>query len=179
MPVFAYKGYNAQGRTVSGTKDAENDRTIEQVLRKDGVFVTELRETGSSTEDTPGKKFDIKCLRRAGLRAGRWPSLPGNWRRWSAPAFRWSRRWARCVDQVEHEHSSSVWSDVKQRVNEGAALADALGQHPKIFSGLFVNMVKAGETSGALDVVLTRLADFTESQAGCARRSSAPCPTRS
>ena len=54
---------------------------------------------------------------------------------------------------------------MKQRVNEGTSLADALGQHQKIFGSLYVNMVRAGEHSGALDAVLLRLADFTESQA--------------
>jgi general secretion pathway protein F len=54
---------------------------------------------------------------------------------------------------------------VKQRVNEGASLADALGAHPRVFTTLFANMIRAGESSGALDVVLYRLAEFTESQA--------------
>src|SRR5439155_26506984 len=54
---------------------------------------------------------------------------------------------------------------VKQKVNEGSSLADALREHPKVFSDLYVNMIRAGETSGALDVVLVRLADFTEGQA--------------
>jgi general secretion pathway protein F len=58
-----------------------------------------------------------------------------------------------------------VWADVKQRVNEGSGFGDALAHYPKVFSGLYVNMVRAGEQSGALDVVLNRLADFTESQA--------------
>ena len=49
--------------------------------------------------------------------------------------------------------------------NEGAPLAEALAEHPKVFTGLYISMVRAGETSGALDVVLDRLADFTESQA--------------
>jgi general secretion pathway protein F len=69
------------------------------------------------------------------------------------------------VDQVETEYFKSVWSDVKQRVNEGSGFGDALSAYPKIFSGLYVNMVRAGEHSGALDIVLTRLADFTEGQA--------------
>jgi general secretion pathway protein F len=69
------------------------------------------------------------------------------------------------IDQVEHERLKRVISDVKQRVNEGASLADALAAHPKVFSTLYVNMIRAGESSGALDVVLVRLADFTESQA--------------
>jgi general secretion pathway protein F len=50
-------------------------------------------------------------------------------------------------------------------VNEGASLADALAQHPRVFGGLYVNMIRAGETSGALEIVLVRLADFTQSQA--------------
>jgi general secretion pathway protein F len=50
-------------------------------------------------------------------------------------------------------------------VNEGGSLGDGLAQHPKIFNSLYVNMIRAGETSGALDLVLQRLADFIESQA--------------
>jgi general secretion pathway protein F len=55
-------------------------------------------------------------------------------------------------------------SKVRERVNEGASLADALGDHPKVFAPLYVNMIRAGESSGTLDVVLSRLADFTEYQ---------------
>jgi general secretion pathway protein F len=69
------------------------------------------------------------------------------------------------VEQVDHERLKRVLSSVKQRVNEGSSLADALAQHPKAFGTLYVNMIRAGESSGALDVVLFRLADFTESQA--------------
>jgi general secretion pathway protein F len=50
-------------------------------------------------------------------------------------------------------------------VNEGSSLADAMGEHPRIFNDLFVNMVRAGEASGALDIVLLRLADYTETTA--------------
>jgi general secretion pathway protein F len=66
---------------------------------------------------------------------------------------------------VEKERLKRVISEVRQRVNEGASLADALAVHPKVFTTLYVNMIRAGESSGALDVVLVRLADFTESQA--------------
>src|SRR6266540_3142222 len=60
---------------------------------------------------------------------------------------------------------TEVLGDVKQRVNEGSTLADALGAHPRVFGDLFVNMIRAGEHSGALEIVLVRLAEFTESQA--------------
>jgi general secretion pathway protein F len=68
-------------------------------------------------------------------------------------------------EQVDHDRLKLIINQVKNRVNEGSSLADAMAQHPKVFSNLFVNMIRAGERSGALDVVLVRLADFTESQA--------------
>jgi general secretion pathway protein F len=69
------------------------------------------------------------------------------------------------VDQTEKERLKRIVSDVKTRVNEGSSLADALAQHGRVFGNLYVNMVRAGEASGALDAVLARLADFTEGQA--------------
>ena len=69
------------------------------------------------------------------------------------------------AEQVEDERLARVLADVKGRVNEGASLGDAMAAHPKTFSNIYVNMVRAGESSGALDVVLERLADFTEGQA--------------
>jgi len=69
------------------------------------------------------------------------------------------------VDQIEHPRLKKIMGVVKQKVNEGASLADALAEHPKVFTDLYVNMIRAGESSGALDVVLVRLADFTETQA--------------
>jgi general secretion pathway protein F len=68
------------------------------------------------------------------------------------------------VDQVEKEKLKRVLSDTKQKVNEGSSLGDALQLHVKIFGNLYVNMIKAGEHSGALDAVLLRLAEFTEGQ---------------
>ncbi len=47
MPVFAYKGYTTVGKSVSNTKEAENERAVKALLRRDGIFVTDLRLTGS------------------------------------------------------------------------------------------------------------------------------------
>src|SRR5205085_6828525 len=69
------------------------------------------------------------------------------------------------VDQIEQPRLKKIMGVVKQKVNEGSSLADALKEHPKVFTDLYVNMIRAGESSGALDVVLVRLADFTEAQA--------------
>jgi general secretion pathway protein F len=68
------------------------------------------------------------------------------------------------VDQTENPRLKITLSEIRQKVNEGSSLAKALGDYPKIFDNVYVNMVDAGETSGTLEVVLLRLADFTESQ---------------
>lgn len=165
MPVYAFKGYDAGGKAVSGQRDADSPRTIKQLLRRDGIFITELAEHGQkkeggflkaevklsflqervSSQDLAVATRQLATLVGAGI-----PLVD------SLVAL---------VDQVDHQAFKSVWADVKQRVNEGSSFGDALGAHPKVFSGLYVNMVRAGESSGALEVVLSRLADFTESSA--------------
>ncbi len=67
------------------------------------------------------------------------------------------------VEQVDNEVLKRVLSQVRADVNEGLSLADAMQKH-KVFSNVYVNMVRAGESSGALELVLERLADFTEGQ---------------
>ena len=68
------------------------------------------------------------------------------------------------VDQTENPRLKITLSEIRQKVNEGSSLARALSDYPKIFDNVYVNMVDAGETSGTLEVVLLKLADFTESQ---------------
>jgi general secretion pathway protein F len=66
------------------------------------------------------------------------------------------------IAQTSNPRLRKIIFDVRDRVNEGVSLADAMSSHKKVFSELFVNMVRAGESSGALESVLTRLADITE-----------------
>jgi general secretion pathway protein F len=68
------------------------------------------------------------------------------------------------TDQVENARLKSVLGQVRDRVNEGAALADAMAAGGGVFPELYVGMVRAGEAGGALETVLERLADYLESQ---------------
>jgi general secretion pathway protein F len=69
------------------------------------------------------------------------------------------------IDQVEQTRLKRVLTHVRQQVREGRSLADALQAHPRVFSSIYVNMVRAGEESGTLEAVLARLAEYSESQA--------------
>lgn len=164
MPLFEYEGLNEAGKSVKGLKEADTPKALRAILRKEGVFVTTSRASATAKGGTEGaegpKKLllgristdDLAIMTRqlATLVGARIPLVEAL---------------TALVDQVENPRLQRVISQVKQRVNEGAGLAEALGDHPKIFSNLYVNMIRAGESSGALEVVLVRLADFTESQA--------------
>jgi general secretion pathway protein F len=163
MPVFAYKALDQSGKSVDGLKEADSPRTLRTVLRRDGLFLTEVTGEKQAKSASP----EVNVRRWVGGRvksddvavATRQLAVLVNAGIPLVDAL------TALVEQVDHERLKRVLSAVKQRVNEGSSLAEALGQHPKAFSNLYVNMIRAGESSGALDVVLFRLADFTENQA--------------
>ncbi|GAO02523.1 type II secretion system inner membrane protein GspF [Anaeromyxobacter sp. PSR-1] len=164
MPVFEYKAYDAQGKAIQGLREADSPKALRSVLRRDGVFLTEvLGEQQVKAQQAREVSVRRWMVGRVGpvnlaIATRQLAVLVGA----GIPLV---EALTALVDQVEHERLKRVLGDVKQRVNEGAALADALAAHPRVFSTLYVNMIRAGEHSGALEVVLVRLADFTESQA--------------
>jgi len=164
MPVFEYRALSAAGKTVEGLKEAESAKSLRSVLRRDGLYLTavlgEQAAARAAAREVSVRRFvsgrigaeDVAVVtRQLAVLTGAGVPL--------AEAL------TALVDQVDHERLKKVISNVKQRVNEGSSLADALKAHPRVFSDLYVNMIRAGESSGALEVVLKRLADFTESQA--------------
>ena len=164
MPVFAYRGFDAAGRAVQGTLDADSPRAIKGTLRRDGIFLTELTESAAASTQSQGS------FTRFGRGSARISSqdLAVATRQLSTligAGIPLVDALTALIDQVDNPSFKGIWAEVKQKVNEGAGFGDALSSHSRTFTGLYVNMVRAGESSGALDVVLTRLADFTESQA--------------
>lgn len=176
MPVYAYKGYDTRGKSVSGVKDADNLRALKAALKKDGVLLTEAKEAALRAKaageaaaisfialinpvtalkmfrerDTADRVQVAVLTRQLGtlLKAGV-PLAEGL---------------SALVDQTERPGLKRVLAQVKTQVNEGASLGDAMASHPKVFEDLYVNMIRAGEASGTLDAVLFRLAEFLEAQ---------------
>jgi len=164
MPVFEYKALSAAGKPVQGLKEAESPKTLRAALKREGVFLTEV--LGEQQQQAQQAR-EVNVRRWVVGRVGA-DDLAIMTRQLAVlvhAGIPLVEALNALVEQVEHERLKRVISDVKQRVNEGASLADALAVHAKVFTTLYVNMIRAGESSGALDVVLVRLADFTESQA--------------
>ncbi|MBN2494032.1 MAG: type II secretion system inner membrane protein GspF [Deltaproteobacteria bacterium] len=160
MPVFKYKGMNPAGKAVSGIRNADNPRVLRSALRKEGIFLTEVHQEKAAK---PGQ--GKPSARRKRVTTAELAVLTRQLATLLHAGVTLVESLSALVDQVDNDHLKLVLSQVKQRVNEGSSLADSMGQHPKVFPHLYCNMVKAGESSGALDVVLNRLADFTEGQA--------------
>ena len=169
MPVFEYRGLSESGKPVVGLKEADSPKSLRGLLRKDGVYLTEvvgeLDAARAAAGAPPARSVDLRQVTRARITTEDVAITTRQLATLLAAGVALVEALTALVDQVEKDRLKRVLSDVKQRVNEGSSLADALAQHQKVFGGLYVNMIRAGEHSGALDAVLVRLADFTESQA--------------
>jgi general secretion pathway protein F len=164
MPVFQYKALDAAGKPVQGLKEADGPKALRAALKRDGIFLTEVL----GAQEAKAQAAREVSVRRVVLGRVGATDLAIMTRQFAVlvgAGIPLVESLGALVEQIDHEKLKGVVSDVKQRVNEGASLADALAAHPRVFTTLYVNMVRAGESSGALDVVLFRLADFTESQA--------------
>ncbi len=165
MPVFAYKGVDARGKTASGVKDAESPRVLRQQLRKEGILVTDISEERERVVSGKGlsREVDVK-----GMFDRVRPQDVAVVTRQLATLIRagipLAESLGALMEQATSDRLKRCMAEVRTAVNEGTSLADALGEHPKIFGDLYVNMVRAGEAAGNLDDVLGRLADFLDGQ---------------
>jgi general secretion pathway protein F len=177
VPVYTWKGLNAAGKAVAGTKDADGPKTLRQALRKDGVFMTEHREVqGGAGRSAPkvgaAGGGSVSVLKRdidfRGLLERVRPQEVAVLTRQIATLLKAGIPLAEAMgalaEQMDNKKLGLIVAEIRQKVNEGTSLADAMGQHPAIFTELYTNMVRSGEAAGNLDTVLGRLADFLDAQ---------------
>jgi general secretion pathway protein F len=163
VPVYAFKGVNAAGKSVNGLLDAETSRTASGRLRKDGVYLTELVEQkgATSVKATASRSFHLPSFSRVppldlALATRQIATLLNS----GIPLV---EGLSALAEQTENVRLRTALGQTRDRVNEGSHFADALAE-TEAFPDLYVSMVRAGEAGGALDTVLERLADYLESQ---------------
>jgi len=157
MAMFIYKAVNAEGRLAEGRLDAADSKaavsrlqtmglipvSIDEPSEKKGRLSRTIRWQRVSRRDILFFTEELSTLVRAGLPLDRALSVTAELT--SKPALR------------------AVVHDVLKQIKGGKSLAEALSAHPKHFSRLYVNMIRAGEAGGVLDVILGRLAEFERS----------------
>jgi type IV pilus assembly protein PilC len=160
LPVFAYKGKTLAGTLVSGELKAKNRAELERTLRSKKILVTSLSTKASQLNLRIGgriKKVHIsRFTRQFATMIG--AGLP----------------MVQCLEilsqQMESAELRRIIGEVKESVQAGTTLAEALSRHKKVFDDLYVNMVDAGEIGGALDTILVRLAVYREKADALARK---------
>lgn len=169
MPIYEYKGLDAKGKTTAGMVDADSPRALKNQLRRDGVFLTQYTETarGGKKRTVGGEKTGSREVRLLDslkriklLEVSEFTRQIATLLHAGIPMV---EALAALADQQENPKLKRVLSQVKRAVSEGSSLAQALGEHPKVFPDLYVNMCAAGESSGTLDAVFDRLSEFMES----------------
>lgn len=160
MPIFEYKGLTRDGKNTRGVLDSENIRTARAKLKKDGIFVVEIKDKKKSdprarnktkkTKNVPVEDLSLMTRQLATLLKANIPLVDAL---------------TAVAEQIENPLLSEAVSDAKNMVNEGSTFHKALGKYPSIFNNIYISMCEAGEMSGTLDVILMRLAEFTEAQA--------------
>jgi len=158
MPFFGYVAKDSAGAKLSGVLEAGDQHEAISVLHKKGLIVISVREEKAKKVKEKGAKLDDLVI--------------------------FSRQLATMVEsgitlvqalhilseQSENKTLAGVTLSIREDIEGGSSLHEAMGRHPKIFSNLYINMVKAGETSGLLDEILDRLATYLEKSAALQRK---------
>ena len=159
MPVFTYRGTTAEGRSVRGAVQAKDQKTAIEKLKKDGVYLFEIKSQLAKDKMVfrlwVRKRVDIKTLCNmtrllATLLKSNIPLVDSL---------------TTLTKQIFHPVLNPALVQIRNAINEGQSFHKALSQHPYIFNKTYVSMCEAGESSGTLDIVLLKLAEFTEDQA--------------
>lgn len=160
MALFEYKGINKLGKTVRGSVTADNQRAARVKLKKDGIFIQNLKD----------KQKAAKKSRKSNSRPKGSVSVEdmAMMTRQLATLIKANIPLVECLgavtEQVENPVLKEALSEIKDMVNEGLAFNKALAKYPNIFNNIYIFMSEAGEASGTLDIILLRLAEFTEAQ---------------
>jgi general secretion pathway protein F len=163
MPVFAYRGLAPNGRNVAGVIDADSARNARGKLRELGIFPTDLTEEEAATRGSVAHQQWLPSFQR-GMKASELSLLTRQLSTLLGAGVQLTEALGTLGEQTERPHVKRMLSRVRERVREGSSLANAIAMHPEIFSDLYVGMVRVGETAGALEPVLDRLADYGERQ---------------
>ena len=178
MPKYSYIALDSRGQESKGVIEVASQNEAIGRVKEMGLFPTKIFEAEKVKEKGPGKK--AKAAPGAKKKSGgvnieiKIPFLSGRVKPKILTTF--TRQLATLVDaglpllrglrvlekQERNKTLKNILSELSLSIEGGSTFSEALAQHPKVFNRLFVNMVKAGELGGVLEVVLKRLAEFSE-----------------
>src|SRR5713101_288355 len=161
MPVYTYTALDARGKATKGVINADSARAARVKLRQTGLFTKELLETESTETRERHRSLELLQMVRR-VRPQDVTVMTRQLATLLAANLTVVDALTALIEQTENRTLQRTLIQVRESVLEGSSLATALEQHRRVFAQIFVNMVRAGEASGALPLVMLRLADFSE-----------------
>jgi general secretion pathway protein F len=165
--IYEYKGLTAEGREMTGMIDADNPKTARSRLKVQGIFPIEVHE-GSAASRSAGETKDTATLFNrmlfSGISALEISLMTRQLSTLISAGLPLMEALEALVEQIEQPPLKKMISDIRERIREGHPLSQALNDHTRYFSPLYIQMVKAGEASGTLAQMLERIAQFLEHQ---------------
>ena len=155
MPVFVYKAADRRGQTIDGVMDAPDARAVVERLQKDAYYPIKV---------TPhGERAPLFSLGGSRVRQRDLLSLTQQLATLFEAGLPLDRALTILEELAPHPRVRAIVSDLLRSVRGGASFSEALAKHhPRPFSRLYINMVRAGEKGGVLETTLRRLASFLE-----------------
>ena len=178
MPTFAYEAMDSSGLEVKDTIEAPSEAEAQTMIREKGFYVTKIREKERKKKDT---KKGAKGATGKGAKKGKTftiggvkPKLLCTFTRQLSTLQDAGLPVLRSLRILEGQNKpgalKNALMDVIEDIEGGNTLSEAMSKQPKAFDNLYVNMVKAGEAGGALEVILQRLAEFKEKSQSLKRK---------
>jgi general secretion pathway protein F len=159
VAVFEYEGLDGRGRNAHGIVDAEGPRAARAKLKRQGIFasrVAEVRQTEATSAQGRARLFV------RGVRVGELAMLTRQLATLLDAGLPLVAALGALLEQTDSPRIRRVLSQIRESVNEGSAFHEALRGQSRSFPEIYRNMVRSGEASGTLPLVLSRLADFLE-----------------
>ena len=169
MPVFEYTALDEKGKSTTGIIDAEGMRAARQKLRSSGMFPVALKETQEAVPKKQSRSFSLS-RRFSRIKPAETAIMTRQLATLIGAGFPLVSALDAMLPQTKSHGLQRILARIKDHIVEGNSFAQALAQYPGTFSPIYVSMVRAGESSGTLEIVLERLADITEKQLALVNR---------
>ena len=147
-------------KTVRGHVESDNSRNARLKLKRDGIYVSEIKDRLKSKV----KKSRSSSLQKSTVNVQDLSTTTRQMATLIKASIPLVETLEAISQQTENPTLKTIFGDLKNAVNEGSPLYKALQKYPKVFNKIYITMVEAGEASGTLDIILIRLAEFLESQ---------------
>ncbi len=163
MPVYEYTALDIKGKNTSGIIDAESAAIARQKLRASKNFPVSIKEIDdvSAKKESTSLQFSRHFSR---VKPAEISLMTRQLATLINAGFPLVTAISTMIPQCKSQVFKKTLSQIKDSIEEGKSFAEALALYPETFSSIYINMVRAGESSGTLEIVLERLADITEKQ---------------